>query len=353
MTERPPLPPGQPDELSPLDYLLHRGEAYPATRSAFLNLEILDRPARLAGCARRWTGPAGWWSDRQGVVIPPVPTTPPRWVVDPDFDLDCHLRRVRCPLRARCASSSTWPRSRCSRRLTPRAPCGHVRRGPRRRPTAAMMIKLSHAITDGLAGSPCSSRSTTPSGRLTAADAAVPVPRDLTGDDCCATTSAVAGHDACPPARVARPRGGCVGGLVMRPGATVTEAVRFADSARRMLGPPPADGRRPAAPEPASPGPSCSNCRSPTCVPRPSGAETSVNDAYLTALCGGLGRSTRCSACRSTPPAGPAGQPASATARPRATGPRRHHRRAGRRSRYRGPDEADTPAAITRGQAGH
>src|SRR6478609_4567448 len=30
------------DELSPLDYLLHRGEAYPATRSAFLNLEILD-----------------------------------------------------------------------------------------------------------------------------------------------------------------------------------------------------------------------------------------------------------------------------------------------------------------------
>jgi len=33
------------DGLSPLDYLLHRGEAYPATRSAFLNLEILDGTA--------------------------------------------------------------------------------------------------------------------------------------------------------------------------------------------------------------------------------------------------------------------------------------------------------------------
>ena len=26
-----------------------------------------------------------------------TPTTPPRWVVDPDFDLDYHLRRVALP----------------------------------------------------------------------------------------------------------------------------------------------------------------------------------------------------------------------------------------------------------------
>src|SRR5258708_6951886 len=41
----PPPPVAQPDELSPLDYLLHRGDSHPATRSAFLTLEILDRPA--------------------------------------------------------------------------------------------------------------------------------------------------------------------------------------------------------------------------------------------------------------------------------------------------------------------
>ncbi|MGH3202996.1 MAG: hypothetical protein ACRDP5_13210, partial [Streptosporangiaceae bacterium] len=42
---QPPPPLGQPDELSPLDYLMHRGEANPATRSAFLGVELLDQPA--------------------------------------------------------------------------------------------------------------------------------------------------------------------------------------------------------------------------------------------------------------------------------------------------------------------
>ncbi len=60
MADPPPLPVGLSDELSPLDYLLHRGESQPATRSAFLNVEILDGPATGAGCGRRWTGPAGW-----------------------------------------------------------------------------------------------------------------------------------------------------------------------------------------------------------------------------------------------------------------------------------------------------
>ena len=44
MADLPP-PVAQPDELSPLDYLFHRGESHPSTRSAFLNLEILDQPA--------------------------------------------------------------------------------------------------------------------------------------------------------------------------------------------------------------------------------------------------------------------------------------------------------------------
>ncbi len=59
MATSPPLPVGPSDELSPLDYLLHRGESQPATRSAFLNVEILDGPADWAGCGRPWTGPAG------------------------------------------------------------------------------------------------------------------------------------------------------------------------------------------------------------------------------------------------------------------------------------------------------
>ena len=81
-----------------------------------------------------------------------------------------------------------------------------------------------------------------------------------------------------------------MGRLVTQPGATVTEALGFADSARRMLGPPP-----------ASPSPLL---RRRSLVTRTfvlelpltdlraaaKAASASVNDAYLAALCGGLGR---------------------------------------------------------------
>ena len=124
MADRPPPLAGQPDELSPVDYLLHRGEAHPATRSAFMDLEILDQPADWPAREAMDRASRVVIRMRQKVVIPPVPTTPPRWVVDPDFDLDYHLRRVALPAPARFVSSWTWPRSRCSRRLTPRARCG-------------------------------------------------------------------------------------------------------------------------------------------------------------------------------------------------------------------------------------
>ena len=73
-------PPVEPsDELSPLDYLLHRGEAYPATRSAFLGVEILDRPAdwnRLREALDRASRVVTRM--RQKVVVPTLPVTAAR-----------------------------------------------------------------------------------------------------------------------------------------------------------------------------------------------------------------------------------------------------------------------------------
>src|SRR3984893_9019859 len=145
-----------PEELSPLDYLMHRGEAHPATRSAFLNLEILDRPAdwgRLREAMDRASRVV--IRMRQKVVVPPVPATPPRWVVDPDFDLDYHLRRVARPapgsLRQLLDLAEITLQSPLdtSRALWEAVYVEGLAEGP-----AALLTKLSHAITDGLGGLP-------------------------------------------------------------------------------------------------------------------------------------------------------------------------------------------------------
>src|ERR1700722_13745006 len=152
----PPLPLGQPDELSPLDYLLHRGEAYPATRSAFLGLEILDQLAdwgRLREAIDRASRVV--IRMRQKVVVPPVPTTPPQWVVDPDFDLDYHLRRIALPapgtLRqlldlAEVILASPLDTSRALWEVVYVEGLEGDSGG-----RAALLSKFSHALSDGLA----------------------------------------------------------------------------------------------------------------------------------------------------------------------------------------------------------
>jgi diacylglycerol O-acyltransferase / wax synthase len=87
---------GMSDELGPVDYLLHRGEANPRTRSGIMALELLDTTpdwdrfrARFENASRKVL------RLRQKVVVPTLPTAAPRWVVDPDFNLDFHVRRIR------------------------------------------------------------------------------------------------------------------------------------------------------------------------------------------------------------------------------------------------------------------
>ena len=89
---------GLPTALGAVDYLLHRGEANPRTRSGIMGLELLDTTpdwerfrARFDNASRRAL------RLRQKVVVPTLPTASPRWVVDPDFNLDFHVRRLRVP----------------------------------------------------------------------------------------------------------------------------------------------------------------------------------------------------------------------------------------------------------------
>ena len=145
---------GLPEELSPLDQILHRGEANPRTRSGILTVELLDTTpdwelfrTRFENASRKVL------RLRQKVVTPTLPTAAPRWVVDPDFNLDFHLRRVRVPEPgtfrqvmdlAEVAAQSPLD---ISRPLWTATLIEGVQNGQ-----AALMVHLSHAVTDGVGG---------------------------------------------------------------------------------------------------------------------------------------------------------------------------------------------------------
>jgi diacylglycerol O-acyltransferase / wax synthase len=288
------------DELSPLDYLLHRGEAYPATRSAFLNLEILDRPAdwgRLRDALDRASRVV--IRMRQKVVVPPLPTTPPRWVVDPDFDLDYHLRRVALPapgtLRQLLDLAEVTLQSPLdtSRALWEAVYVEGLEGG-----RSALLTKLSHAITDGLGGIALFEQvydtERDPEPRPMPP---VPVPRDVTGEDLLRDSIRNLPQTTLSSGRRFLGRvAGAATRLATQPGATVSEALGFAESARRVLVPQPAQTspllrRRSLASRTIVLELPLADLRTAAkSVEVPGGGTASVNDAYLAAMCGGLAR---------------------------------------------------------------
>jgi diacylglycerol O-acyltransferase len=288
------------DELSPLDYLLHRGEAYPATRSAFLNLEILDGAAdwgRLRDALDRASRVV--IRMRQKVVVPPLPTTAPRWVVDPDFDLDYHLRRVALPapgtLRQLLDLAEVTLQSPLdtSRALWEAVYVEGLEGG-----RSALLTKLSHAITDGLGGIALFEQvydtERDPEPRPMPP---VPVPRDVTGEDLLRDSIRNLPQSTLSSGRRFLGRvAGAATRLATQPGATVSEALGFAESARRVLVPQPAQTspllrRRSLASRTIVLELPLADLRTAAkSVEVPGGGTASVNDAYLAAMCGGLAR---------------------------------------------------------------
>lgn len=143
-----------PDELGPVDYLLHRGEANPRTRSGIMALELLDTAPSWERFRTRFENASRKVLRlRQKVVVPTLPTASPRWVVDPDFNLDFHVRRVHVSppgtLRevfdlAELILQSPLDISRplWTATLVEGLPDGK----------AATLLHVSHAVTDGVGG---------------------------------------------------------------------------------------------------------------------------------------------------------------------------------------------------------
>jgi diacylglycerol O-acyltransferase / wax synthase len=145
---------GSHERMAPGDYLMHRGDKNPRTRSGVMSIELLehapdwdvfletfDRASRVVTRMR------------QRVVVPAFPTTSPRWVVDPDFDLHFHVRRTRLPEPASHRQLLDFAETIQQSPFDPARPLWEawlIEGLPEGR--AALVTHLSHAVTDGMGG---------------------------------------------------------------------------------------------------------------------------------------------------------------------------------------------------------
>jgi diacylglycerol O-acyltransferase len=282
---------GLPEELSAFDQILHRGEANPRTRSGILTVELLDTTpdwphfrAKFDNASRKVL------RLRQKVVIPTLPTVAPRWVIDPDFNLDFHVRRMRVPepgtLRevfdlAEVAAQSPLD---ISRPLWTATLVDGLEDG-----RAALMMHLSHAVTDGMGAVEMFAniydleRDPPPE-----APPPLPIPQDLSPNDLMRQ-----GFHRLPGSIVGRVRGvlfgaaHIVGEIVRDPVSRMGDVVEYVMSGARVVGPV-------APPSPVLRRRSLSSHSEAIDIEfgdlhrAAKAAGGSINDAYLAGLCGAL-----------------------------------------------------------------
>jgi WS/DGAT/MGAT family acyltransferase len=140
--------------MNALEALMWRAEADPRLRSTICALELLDRPPAW----ERFVAACDWATRmaprfRQKVVEPMLGLGNPTWVVDPDFDLHYHVRRVRLPeggglsdLLALAEQIAMTPFDRA------RSPWESVLLEGLPEGKAAHLLKMHHSTTDGMGG---------------------------------------------------------------------------------------------------------------------------------------------------------------------------------------------------------
>ncbi len=227
---------------------------------------------------------------RQKVVVPTVPTAAPRWVVDPDFNLDFHVRRVRVPepgtLRqvVDLAEVSLQSPLDISRPLWNATLVEGLADG-----RAAQLLHMSHAVTDGVGAVEMFSHiydlERDPPPRP---PAPLPIPQDLSSNDL-----ARAGLKRLPGAILGGVLGAVSGAVnaatrvVRDPVSAVGGVVEYARSSTRVMSTvaehSPVLRRRSLSSRSEAIDMELSDLRSAA-----KAAEGSINDAYLAALCGAL-----------------------------------------------------------------
>jgi diacylglycerol O-acyltransferase / wax synthase len=282
---------GLPEELSALDMILHRGEASPRTRSGIMVLQFLDATpewgrfvAVFEHASRRVL------RLRQKVVVPTVPTASSRWVVDPDFNLNFHVRRVHVPEPGTTreifdlAEVSFQSPLDISRPLWTATLVEGLADGK-----AAVMMHMSHAVTDGVGAVEMFAhiydleRDPPPREPVP-----LPIPQDLTANEL-----ARAGLNRLPGNILGGVRGAVtgvaqvVGRVLSHPVSAVGGVVSYARSSARVMSMTaehsPLLRRRSLTSRSEAIDMRLGDIRAAA-----KAAEGSINDAYLAALCGAL-----------------------------------------------------------------
>jgi diacylglycerol O-acyltransferase len=281
-------------EVTPVDYLMYRGEIDPRSRSSMMSVEVLDRVPdwqRLREDLDRASRVV--LRLRQRIVAPLLPIAPAQWVVDPDFDLDFHLRRVRLPGPGTLRELLGLAESFYSRPLDMSRPLWEatlVEGVDAEGGEAALLWKLSHSVTDGVGGVELD-RHIRSYERDPDRDAMppLPIPEDLSPG--AVTRKAAVRLPFAVAAGAARRLAGslAVGGRAVRhPAEAVNRVVRFGGSLQRIVGPPP------VAPSPLLRRRSLNRRFETLDVPldglrrAAKNHGCSINDAYIAALCGAL-----------------------------------------------------------------
>ena len=281
-------------DMAPIDYLMYRGEIDPRSRSSMMSIEILDEVPdwdRLREDLDRASRVV--LRLRQRVVAPLLPVAPAQWVVDPDFDLDYHVRRVRSPEPGNLRQLLDLAQRFYAGPLDMSRPLweatlieGVTAEGGQ----AALLWKLSHSVTDGVGGVELdreirSYERTPDRGPMPP----LPVPEDVAPTEI--TRQGTMHLPFALAAGATRRTGGAlaVAGRALRdPAQAVNGVGHFAASLQRIMGPPP------VPPSPLIRRRSLNRRFETLDVPldglrrAAKSHGCSVNDAYIAALCGVL-----------------------------------------------------------------
>lgn len=234
---------GAPREMNPLEVLMWRAEVDPRLRSTVAALELLDRPPEW----ERFLAAHDWATRmvprfRQRVVEPALGMGAPAWGIDPDFDLEYHVRHMALPAPGDWRELLDAAQQIC---MAPfdraRSPWEAVLFEGLEHGKGAYLLKLHHSTTDGMGGiqllSQLHSRRAAPS-----PEKPQPLPPDA---ETLTPANVLVGQLARDVRELPGAIGRAAGSLRMlatRPDQALRDAVDFGASLRRVLADPQADG---------------------------------------------------------------------------------------------------------------